>query len=136
MISKLKIHCTLNNLSVLTPPLHNFCNTIFAMAKPPSNEEISDFLTEQRDEAPAEDQHLFLTFEDLWDRKLWHQLTDRLLEFFSRPESASQRLPIYNTFIVSFADKINQLKLVKLALSAATQSKGETQVERRCSKIV
>ncbi len=98
------------------------------MAKPPSNEDISDFLTEQRDEAPAEDQHLFLTFEDLWDRKLWHQLTDRLLEFFSRPESASQRLPIYNTFIVSFADKINQLKLVKLALSAATQSTGKKEV--------
>lgn len=98
------------------------------MAKPPSNEEISDFLTEHRDEAPAEDQHLFLTFEDLWDRKLWHQLTDRLLEFFSRPESACQRLAIYNTFIVSFADKINPLKLVKLALSAATQSNGESQV--------
>ena len=96
------------------------------MSKPVDPEVISDFLTEQRDAAPAEDQHLFLTFEDLWERKLWHQLTDRLLEYYARTESESQRLPIYNTFIVSFADKINQLKLVKLALSAATQYKGST----------
>lgn len=27
---------------------------------------ISDFLAESRDEAPAELQHLFLSFEDLW----------------------------------------------------------------------
>lgn len=95
------------------------------MSKPMDAEAISDFLADQRDAAPAEDQHLFVTFEDLFDRKLWHQLTDRLLEYYQRPESASQRLPIYHTFVVGFADKINQLKLVKIALLAATQCKGE-----------
>jgi 26S proteasome regulatory subunit N9 len=88
-------------------------------------EVISNFLAEQRDEAPTELQHIFLTFEDLWERKLWHQLTDTLLEHFSNPESTAQRLPIYKTFIISFADKINQLKLVKLALSASAQIKGK-----------
>ena len=87
-------------------------------------EAISNFLAEQRDEAPDELQHIFLTFEDLWERKLWHQLTDTLLEYFSKPESTAQRLPIYRTFIISFADRINQLKLVKLALSASAQIKG------------
>ncbi|KIV96230.1 hypothetical protein PV10_00120 [Exophiala mesophila] len=91
------------------------------MAQATNLEAISDFLTDQRDEAPTDLQHKFLTFEDLWERKIWHQLTDELLEYFELPESASQRLPIYNTFIVSFAEKINQLKLVKLALSAAAQ---------------
>lgn len=85
---------------------------------------IPDFLAEQRDEAPADLQHLFISFEDLWERKLWHQLTDTLIEFFNHKESAAQRLPIYRTFILTFADKINQLKLVTLALSAATQCKG------------
>ncbi|KAF7883904.1 hypothetical protein EAF00_011216 [Botryotinia globosa] len=84
---------------------------------------IPDFLGEQRDAAPADLQHLFLTFEDLWEKKLWHQLTDTLVEFFNHKESASQRLPIYKTFILTFADKINQLKLVTLALSAASQCK-------------
>jgi len=85
---------------------------------------IPDFLAEQRDAAPADLQHLFISFEDLWERKLWHQLTETLLEFFKYPESAPQRLPFYKTFILTFADKINQLKLVELALLAASQCRG------------
>lgn len=90
-----------------------------------SNETISDFLAEQRDEAPEELQPLVLDFENFWERKLWHQLTDALVEFFSHPESAPQRLPFYRVFILKFADKINQLKLVDLALKAATECEGE-----------
>lgn len=87
---------------------------------------IPDFLAEQRDAAPADLQHLFISFEDLWERKLWHQLTDLLIEFFKRHESAPQRLPFYKTFILTFADKINQLKLVELALLAASQCRGNS----------
>jgi 26S proteasome regulatory subunit N9 len=85
---------------------------------------IYDFLAEQRDAAPAELQHLFIAFEDRWEKKLWHQLTDILIEFFNSKESAQQRLPFYKTFVLTFADKINQLKLVTLALSAASQCRG------------
>lgn len=85
---------------------------------------IPDFLADQRDAAPAELQHLFINFEDYWERKLWHQLTDTLVEFFNHKDSASQRLPFYKTFVLTFADKINQLKLVTLALGAATQCRG------------
>ena len=85
---------------------------------------ISDFLAEQRDAAPEELQPLILQFEDLWERKLWHQLTDALVEFFNNPGSAPQRLDFYKVFILKFADKINQLKLVDLALKAASQCKG------------
>lgn len=84
---------------------------------------ISDFLAEQRDAAPEDLQSLVLEFEDLWERKLWHQLTNKLLDFFNDPRSAPQRLAFYQTFILKFADKINQLKLVDLALKAATQCK-------------
>jgi 26S proteasome regulatory subunit N9 len=89
------------------------------------NTDIPDFLVDQRDAAPANLQHLFFSFEDYWERKLWHQLTDSLIEFFNHSESAPQRLPFYNNFILTFADKINQLKLVTLALSAAAQCKGK-----------
>ncbi|KAL2163715.1 hypothetical protein VTH06DRAFT_5773 [Thermothelomyces fergusii] len=82
---------------------------------------ISDFLAEQRDNAPEELQPLVLEFETLWERKLWHQLTNQLIEFFNHPGSAPQRLQFYKVFILKFADKINQLKLVDLALKAATQ---------------
>lgn len=85
---------------------------------------IPDFLAEQRDQAQEELQPLFLDFENFWERKLWHQLTDTLVQFFNHPDSAPQRLSFYKVFVLKFADKINQLKLVDLALKAATQCKG------------
>ncbi|KAL7923133.1 26S proteasome subunit Rpn9-like protein [Trichoderma austrokoningii] len=90
-----------------------------------NNDSISDFLAEQRDAAPEELQPLILNFEDFWERKLWHQLTDALVEFFNDDGSAPQRLAFYNVFILKFADKINKLKLVMLALKAATQCKDD-----------
>lgn len=93
---------------------------------------IPDFLAEQRDAAPAELQHLFISFEDYWERKLWHQLTDALVEFFNSPESGPQRLAFYKTFILTFADKINQLRLVTLALNAATQCRGNVFAGLQC----
>lgn len=85
---------------------------------------IPDFLAEQRDAAPDELQSLILDFENFWERKLWHQLTDALVQFFSDERSAPQRLDFYRVFILKFADKINKLKLVDLALKAASQCKG------------
>lgn len=84
---------------------------------------IPDFLAEQRDAAPEELQPLILDFENYWERKLWHQLTDALVEFFSDDGSAPQRLAFYRVFILKFADKINKLKLVDLALKTASQCK-------------
>lgn len=86
---------------------------------------IPDFLADQRDDAPEELQPLILDFENFWERKLWHQLTDALVEFFNHAGSAPQRLPFYKVFVLKFADKINQLKLVELALKAATQCKDD-----------
>lgn len=87
---------------------------------------IPNLLVEQREVAPEELQHYFLDFEDFWERKLWHELTNSLVEFFQQDKSAAQRLPLYNTFIKSFAEKINQLKLVTLGLSTASQCKGQS----------
>lgn len=87
-------------------------------------EKISDFLADQLQQAPPQFQAAFLTFEDYWERKLWHQLTNALIDFFRLPESAPQRLPIFKSFILSFADKINQLKFVSLGLMASTECSG------------
>ncbi|KAK5993129.1 putative 26S proteasome regulatory subunit rpn9 [Cladobotryum mycophilum] len=88
-------------------------------------DKIPDFLAEQRDKAPEELQPLILDFENFWERKLWHQLTDALVQFFNHDGSAPQRLAFYKIFILKFADKINKLKLVVLALKAATQCKDD-----------
>ncbi|OJJ49163.1 hypothetical protein ASPZODRAFT_111776 [Penicilliopsis zonata CBS 506.65] len=84
-------------------------------------QKIPDFLAEQLQQAPAESQAFFLSFEDFWERKLWHQLTNALVEFFRLPESAPQRLAIFKSFILSFSDKINQLKFVALGLMTSTE---------------
>lgn len=118
----------LSSFSVLPPT---------ARSRPPRGKDLSpmdldtipDFLAGQRDAAPADLQHLFLSFEDFWERKLWHQLTDALIEYFSNDESCPQRLPIYKSFILTFADKINQLKLVTLGLSASTQCRGKPGIQ-------
>ncbi|KAI1371914.1 hypothetical protein F4677DRAFT_434022 [Hypoxylon crocopeplum] len=86
---------------------------------------IADFLADQRDETPDELQYLIIQFENYWERKLWHQLTDALIEFFANPQSEQQRLKFYKVFILKFADKINQLKLVDLGLKAATQCRDD-----------
>ncbi|KAI9804151.1 MAG: hypothetical protein M1825_001553 [Sarcosagium campestre] len=82
---------------------------------------IPTFLTEQREAAPEDLQHYFFSFEDFWERRLWHELTDILIQYFNHPDSATQRIRLYQTFVSSFAEKINQLKLVTLGLSAASQ---------------
>lgn len=87
-------------------------------------EAVANFLSEQRENAPEDLQQSFLTIEDYWDRKLWHQLTDVLVEYFNTPDSASQRLSLFRRFILSFSEKINQLKFVSLGLQAATQCSG------------
>lgn len=101
------------------------------------NQKISDFLAEQLQQAPEQCQPFFLSFEDHWERKLWHQLTDTLIDFFRLPESAPQRLAIFKTFVLSFADRINQLKFVSLGLMAATGCAGWFEVHciGRCGRI-
>ena len=87
-------------------------------------EVVAKFLDQQREAAPEDHQQIFLDMEDYWDRKLWHQLTDVLVQYFKLSDSASQRLPLFQHFILTFSEKINQLKLVSLGLLAATQCSG------------
>ena len=85
------------------------------------NEKVGSFLSKQREQADDDVQHFFMQFEDFWERKLWHELTDTLVEFYDTKQSEAQRIPIFENFVKAFADKINQLKLVKLGLNTAAQ---------------
>ena len=89
------------------------------------NEKVAAFLNQQQENAPEELQQTFLDIEDTWEKKLWHQLTGVLDKYFSDSASADTRLPLFRHFIVTFSDKINQLKFVSLALQAATQCSGQ-----------
>lgn len=86
---------------------------------------IPAFLQDQEIESAMNLEGAFSEFEDQWRRRQWHQLTSSLVEFYKDEESAPQRLTMYNNFVIKFADKINQLKLVAIALSTSTQCRDD-----------
>lgn len=90
-----------------------------------SNDEATQsFLQEVFSEISEPLQADSLRLQDLWEQKLWHELTETLITIFNHPDSGPFRMAIYNKFVLQFADKINQLKLVDLALKAASQCQG------------
>ncbi|KTW29183.1 hypothetical protein T552_01140 [Pneumocystis carinii B80] len=83
--------------------------------------DISAFLGSQKVLMKDDLQKMISTMEDLWERRLWKQLTDILIEFFENPESAAFRMNMFKFFVVSFSQHINKLKFVVLGLSASRQ---------------
>ncbi|GAA5804297.1 hypothetical protein EDC94DRAFT_602097 [Helicostylum pulchrum] len=83
--------------------------------------DVPKFLYEERQKVDDSLQQYFVDFEDLYERKLWHQLTTRVLDFFNEPRSTSHRIPVYRNFVAEWEDKINKLSLVTIALQAAKQ---------------
>ncbi|KAK9470539.1 uncharacterized protein V1510DRAFT_422816 [Dipodascopsis tothii] len=83
--------------------------------------DIPTVLAVLRTEAPSELAGEFYTMEDLWERRLWHQLTDVLVRVFAAPASGPVRMRLFVQFVSTFEAKVNQLKLVGLALLAADE---------------
>ena len=81
-------------------------------------DEVPDFLAGLREAAPDEHAMVFVNFEDLFDRKLWHELTEALLEWYNKPDSFQQRPVLFKNFVILIAEKINKLRLVQLALKS------------------
>ena len=86
--------------------------------------DIPSFLREARISAPEQLQGSIFQMEDLWERRLWHQLTVELEKFFSDPQSAGSKMRMFKDFVGTFEKNINQLKLVGLALLAKEECKG------------
>ncbi|TGZ80184.1 hypothetical protein EX30DRAFT_320506 [Ascodesmis nigricans] len=85
---------------------------------------VPEYLENERDNnTPVELQQFFLDFQEFWERRLWHQLTNSLDDFFKNPLSVPQRLSLFQNFVMQFADKINKLKLVEFGLAASQQCK-------------
>ncbi|CDH11947.1 probable 26S proteasome regulatory subunit RPN9 [Zygosaccharomyces bailii ISA1307] len=84
----------------------------------PSNAEVSSTLNKLREEADPDLAPLFYEFEQLYQEKLWHQLTERLKVFFEDPRSSNLRLTTYANFVTTFYDRINQLSVVEFLLQS------------------
>ena len=56
-----------------------------------------------------------------WHLRLWHQLTNKLLEFFDFPLSRLYRVDVFNKFVRDFESKLNQLRLVEMGVKVSKE---------------
>ncbi|XP_076819396.1 26S proteasome non-ATPase regulatory subunit 13-like [Clavelina lepadiformis] len=77
---------------------------------------VSDYLTEGKTSSPAHLTESWDKINELYSKKLWHQLTT-LLQSFVKDESfqkGTTLLELYANFITEFENKINPLSLVEI----------------------
>jgi hypothetical protein len=86
--------------------------------------DLTAFLQLVRLEAPESLQGRILVMEDLWERRLWHQLTLEVEKLFVDPQSVGIRMRLFVKFVGLFEKNINELKLVVLALLAKEECNG------------
>lgn len=53
--------------------------------------------------------------------RLWHQLTQKLTEFFDEPLSRPYRVDVFDRFVLDFETKLNQLRLVEMGVKVARE---------------
>ncbi|GMM30726.1 proteasome regulatory particle lid subunit [Martiniozyma asiatica (nom. inval.)] len=88
-------------------------------------DDITGILHSLSSEIEANDAELassFYQLEEYYDRKLYHQLSESLLNIFQNPNSAPIRLQLYDNFISLFAKKVNQLQYVEFLILALNGS--------------
>ncbi|KAI8909415.1 hypothetical protein DFJ77DRAFT_472413 [Powellomyces hirtus] len=88
------------------------------------NFDVYPFLKERQTKAPQELRQFYVRFEELYDKKLWHQLTLALEDFVAQPTSASHLFPLYEHFIRDWKSKMNKLSLVKFLTRASKEISG------------
>ncbi|KAH7911865.1 hypothetical protein BJ138DRAFT_1149655 [Hygrophoropsis aurantiaca] len=82
--------------------------------KPPPKLELDEFIATALSSTPADLHPFFESFSKLYTRKLWHQLTLKLIEFFDHPLSKPFVVDVFERFVRDFEAKLNQLKLVEM----------------------
>ncbi|CDO68085.1 hypothetical protein BN946_scf184788.g16 [Trametes cinnabarina] len=83
--------------------------------------DVDEFLTLAISETPAELHPFFESFRSLYSRKLWHQLTNKLFEFFDHPLSKPYRVDVFNKFVRDFGLRLNQLRLVEMGVKVSKE---------------
>ncbi|OAX34906.1 hypothetical protein K503DRAFT_411159 [Rhizopogon vinicolor AM-OR11-026] len=87
----------------------------------PQKLNLDEFIATALSATPAELHPFFQSFSDLHTRKLWHQLTLKLYEFFDHPLSRPYRVDVFERFVRDFESKLNQLKLVEMGTKVSKE---------------
>ncbi|KAF9791981.1 hypothetical protein BJ322DRAFT_1026512 [Thelephora terrestris] len=83
--------------------------------------DVDKYLSTAISATPADLHHYFESFQNLYSRKLWHQMTLKLVEFFDDPLSQEYQVDVYDRFVRDFAAKLNSLKLVEMGVKVSRQ---------------
>lgn len=78
----------------------------------------------------------YAVFEDLYTRKLWHQLTIKLEEFLVLEGAADHLIPLYEKFIRDFKHRLNKLVLARIQCAVARQYSEPEQVISFCDAAI
>ncbi|QPG74892.1 hypothetical protein FOA43_002229 [Brettanomyces nanus] len=94
---------------------------------------LTALITLREEIEPTEDTQLigsFYELEDLYERKLWYQLSELLTKSIYKNENSKPiRLRLYENFVFTFAHKISQLKLVEFLLLSIGECSLEDSLE-------
>ncbi|TDL26940.1 hypothetical protein BD410DRAFT_783040 [Rickenella mellea] len=82
----------------------------------PEKLDVDEYVTSALSVAPQELHSFFEAFQTLHQRRLWHQLTLKLFDFFSIDSSRPYRVDIFQRFVRDFETKLNQLRLVEMGV--------------------
>ncbi|KAJ7579663.1 hypothetical protein C8J56DRAFT_280613 [Mycena floridula] len=82
---------------------------------------LDEFIAEALSGTPPELHRFFESFRTMHTRKLWHQLTLKLFEFFDQPLSKPFRVHVFERFVRDFEGKLNQLRLVEMGVKVSKE---------------
>lgn len=84
--------------------------------------DVNDFLSKKQSAEPelASD---WSKLEELYNKKLWHQLTLKVQEIVTHPtlQKGDNLIQLYNNFLTTFENKINPLSLVEIIVHVIKQ---------------
>ncbi|EEB19546.1 26S proteasome non-ATPase regulatory subunit, putative [Pediculus humanus corporis] len=89
----------------------------------PVVKDVSQYLQARQSESPKEIASDWAKLEELYNKKLWHQLTLKVEEFVKNPalQKGDALIKLYNNFIYVFENRINPLSLVEIVAYVITQ---------------
>ncbi|KAH9964863.1 hypothetical protein BC827DRAFT_1126950 [Russula dissimulans] len=85
-------------------------------ARPPKLD-VEEYLTAAISATPSELHPFFESFQNLYSRKLWHQLTQKVDEFFDHPLAKPYRVDVYARFVRDFEERLNPLRLAEMGIT-------------------
>lgn len=99
--------------------------------------DVQSYLTAQQSDSSPEISSVFASFEDLYNKRLWHQLTLGLLDFVKHPSFATGDglLKLYENFIADFEMKMNPLSLIEMVAYIVKQISEPKEVIEFLQKI-